>query len=89
MPLKFNLAQNYPNPFNPVTIIQLELSEKELVFLKIFDVLGVEVVTLINEEREAGVHEVTFNASSYSGGVFFYTLRAGNFVKTNKMFLLK
>ena len=89
MPLKFNLAQNYPNPFNPVTVIQFELPEKELVFLKIFDVLGVEVVTLINEEREAGVHEVTFNASSYSGGVFFYTLRAGNFVKTNKMFLLK
>jgi hypothetical protein len=88
-PAVYLLGQNYPNPFNPATIIQYQLPENQFVKLKIYDALGVEVASLINEEKEAGVHEVSFNASMLTSGVYFYTLHSGNFVKTNKMLLLK
>ena len=88
-PAVYELSQNYPNPFNPVTLIKYQLPEKQFVTLKIYDALGVEVASLINEEKEAGVHEVSFDASSLTSGVYFYTLQSGTIVKTNKMMLLK
>jgi hypothetical protein len=88
-PAMYELSQNYPNPFNPVTIIKYQLPEKQFVTLKIYDALGVEVASLINEEKEAGIHEISFDASSLTSGVYFYTLQSGTIVKTNKMMLLK
>jgi photosystem II stability/assembly factor-like uncharacterized protein len=88
-PLTFHLAQNYPNPFNPVTIISYKIPVNGLVTLKVFDVLGREVTTLVNGEKSAGKYEVTLDALELSSGVYYYTLRAGDFVKTNKMLLLK
>jgi hypothetical protein len=88
-PAVYELSQNYPNPFNPVTIIKYQLPEKQFVTLKIYDALGVEVASLINEEKEAGIHEISFDASSLTSGVYFYTLQSGTIVKTNKMMLLK
>jgi hypothetical protein len=89
LPERFALEQNYPNPFNPETVIKFQLPSKEFVSLKIYNVLGIEVAVIINEEREAGVHEITFNADGLTSGVYYYTLLAGDFVKTNKMILLK
>jgi len=88
-PVVYSLSQNFPNPFNPGTLIQYQLPEKGFVTLKVYDALGVEMATLINEEKEAGIHEVNFNASSLTSGVYFYSLHSGSFVKTNKMLLLK
>ncbi len=95
-PTEFNLEQNYPNPFNPSTKIRytipnVTLSEVEgsRVQIKVFDVLGKEVATLINEEKPAGVYEVDFNANGLSSGVYFYQLRSGDFIQTNKMILLR
>ena len=85
----FSLFQNYPNPFNPSTSIQYAVSNRQFVSLKIYDVLGKELATLVNEEKPAGNYEVNFNASSLSSGVYFYTLRAGSFVQTKKMLLVR
>lgn len=89
IPLNYSLEQNYPNPFNPVTNIRFSLPSTQKVVLKIFDVLGREVKTLIDEERSAGNYNITFNASKISSGVYFYRLEAGNFMKVNKMIFLK
>ena len=89
IPEIFSLSQNYPNPFNPSTSIQYAVSHRQFVSLKIYDVLGKEIATLVNEEKSAGNYEVNFNASSLSSGVYFYTLRAGSFVQTKKMILIK
>jgi len=103
-PNKYNLAQNYPNPFNPSTKIRFTIpasslnpfskGEGTLVSLKIYDVLGNEVATLVNEEKPAGVYEVEFNVAQvsrpeFASGVYFYQLRAGSFVETKKMMILK
>ncbi len=88
-PAVYSLAQNFPNPFNPNTLIQYQLPEKGFVILNVYDAIGVEVATLINEEKGVGIHEISFDASSLTTGVYFYTLHSGNFVKTNKMLLLK
>jgi hypothetical protein len=88
-PSEFLLSQNYPNPFNPLTSIQYQFPEKEFVTIRVFDVLGKEVATLVNEEKPAGTYEVIFNASDYSGGVYFYRIQAGNFVEIKKMMLMK
>lgn len=87
----FYLEQNYPNPFNPETIIKYSLSNEQLVSLKIFDVLGNEMMTLIHDRQQRGIHYVKFIPSEYnlSSGIYFYQLRAGNFVQTRKMMLLK
>ena len=93
----FKLEQNYPNPFNPSTNIQFRISNFEFVNLKVYDVLGNEVVTLVNEELSAGEYEVEFNAvglpsrqgSALTSGIYFYTLTAGNFRGTKKLVLLK
>jgi hypothetical protein len=89
IPEIYSLEQNYPNPFNPSTSIEFKIPENVIVSLKIYDVLGKEVVTLINEEKNAGTYEVNFNASALSSGVYFYKLEAGNFVQTRKMVLMK
>ena len=89
IPTEYSLSQNYPNPFNPTTNIQFSLPEKGLVTLKVFNILGQEVAQLVNQELNAGVHKVDFNASQLTSGIYFYTLESGNFVQTNKMMLLK
>ena len=89
LPDSYNLAQNYPNPFNPVTTIKYSIPESGNVLLKVYDILGNEVATLINEERDRGIHSVDFDASRLSSGVYLYKLQAGSFVETKKMILLK
>ena len=85
----FSLAQNYPNPFNPSTVIRYSVSSAQLVTLKIYDVLGREVKTLVNEEKPSGSYEIEFNASNFSSGIYFYQLTAGDFRETKKMILLR
>jgi len=85
----FVLYQNYPNPFNPTTSIKYSLPEQQFVSLKIFDILGNEVATLVNENKSAGNYEVNFDASNLSSGVYFYHLRASGFTETKKMLLMK
>lgn len=85
----FNLYQNFPNPFNPVTNIQYAIGSPGLVILKVYDVLGKEVATLVNEEKPAGSYTVEFNGSNLASGVYFYKLGTGEFVQVKKMLLLK
>jgi Secretion system C-terminal sorting domain len=89
VPSSFSLFQNYPNPFNPTTVINYQLSVNSEVTLKVYDVLGRLVNTLIEERQTVGVHSVTFNASSLSSGVYFYRLIAGSSVESKKMILIK
>ncbi|MBP9582674.1 MAG: T9SS type A sorting domain-containing protein [Ignavibacterium sp.] len=88
-PSTFFLNQNYPNPFNPSTSIQYQIAGISQVTLKVYDVLGNEVATLVNEAKPAGSYEVNFNASKLSSGIYFYKLQAGTFLKTKKMILMK
>jgi len=89
IPGKFFLEQNYPNPFNPNTKIKYSLSERSLVSLKVYDVLGNEIETLANELKLAGSYEVEFDAVSLLSGVYFYRLQAGSYLETKKMVLIK
>jgi hypothetical protein len=89
IPEKFTLMQNYPNPFNPSTTITFSIPKNSQTSLKIFDVLGREVRTLVNEKLSAGSYNVSINASDLTSGVYFYSLRSGNFTETKKMMLLK
>jgi hypothetical protein len=91
VPTEFVLYQNYPNPFNPSTSIQYAISSMQYVTLKVYDLLGREVATLVNEEKLAGVYNVQFtiNNVQLSSGIYFYKLQAGSFVETKKMILLK
>jgi photosystem II stability/assembly factor-like uncharacterized protein len=89
LPTVRSLFQNYPNPFNPTTVISYRLSAISNVTLKVYDVLGREVETLVNEKQYAGTHVVTFNASDLSSGVYFYKLSAGNYTSTKKALLVK
>jgi hypothetical protein len=88
-PLTFVLKQNYPNPFNPTTKISYTIPERSNVSLKIFNLLGSEVVELVKGEVEAGSYIIEFNASALPSGIYFYRLQAGSFVETKKMILLK
>ncbi|MBK9099102.1 MAG: agmatine deiminase family protein [bacterium] len=96
-PEEFYLSQNYPNPFNPSTKIKFTLpsviasgaKQSQFVFLKVYDILGNEVATLVNEERPAGTYEVNFDAAELPSGVYFYQLKANSFIETKKMLLLK
>ncbi|MCW8811038.1 MAG: T9SS type A sorting domain-containing protein, partial [Ignavibacteriaceae bacterium] len=88
-PLTYSLEQNYPNPFNPSTKIKYSVPQSSQVQIKIFDVLGNEIETLVNEEKRAGTYEINWNAINLPSGVYFYQLRAGEFVSTKKMILLK
>jgi hypothetical protein len=89
VPFVFSLEQNYPNPFNPSTTISYQVPEKEFVTLKVYNVLGKEVTTLVSEEKAVGKYEVKFDASSLTSGIYFYRLQAGSFVETKKMILIK
>ena len=86
---KFELKQNYPNPFNPSTRIIYNVAKASFVTLKIYDAIGNEVATLVSEEKQKGNYSVDFEASSLSGGIYFYQLSAGSFIETRKMTLLK
>ena len=85
----FVLEQNYPNPFNPSTLIKYSIADKQFVTLKVYDVLGNEISTLVSETKPAGNYEVEFNANNISAGVYYYTIITDNFVETKKMILLK
>jgi hypothetical protein len=89
IPSQFGLDQNYPNPFNPLTIIKYQLPIDSWVTLKIYNMLGEEVATLINSNQSAGYKSVEFNATRLSSGLYIYTLRAGSFTDVKKMVLLK
>jgi hypothetical protein len=96
-PDQFSLQQNYPNPFNPSTkikytipsVIASETKQSQMVSLKVYDVLGNEIATLVNEEKPAGSYEVEFSAEGLTSGIYFYKLQAGTFVETKKMILIK
>ena len=89
LPGQYFLAQNYPNPFNPSTKIKFGLKDASVVSLKVYDILGNEVATLINEFRDAGDYEVNFNSVHLSSGIYFYKLTANGFAETRKMILEK
>jgi hypothetical protein len=86
---EFALAQNYPNPFNPTTTIRYGINTKSNVKITVLNSIGEEVALLLNEEKEAGYHQVEFNAVNLSSGVYFYRIQAGSFTDTKKMILLK
>jgi hypothetical protein len=88
-PVEYSLRQNYPNPFNPSTTIRYEVPWASHVTITVYDMLGRQVSVLVNEMREAGVHEVKFDASNLASGVYFYFLRAGSFVDTKRLLLLR
>jgi photosystem II stability/assembly factor-like uncharacterized protein len=86
---EFTLLQNYPNPFNPSTTINYRIPRSGFVTLKVYDILGKEVATLVNEEKPAGSYEIEFSADKLPSGVYYYQLKTGSFIKTKKMVLLK
>ena len=89
IPAKYSLSQNYPNPFNPSTKINFSVKEAGLVTLRVYNILGVEISTLINEYRPAGVYSIPFNAAKLSSGVYIYHLTVNGFTQTRKMILEK
>jgi photosystem II stability/assembly factor-like uncharacterized protein len=89
IPSAFYLGQNYPNPFNPTTKIKFAIPKSSFVNLKVYDVLGNEIATLLNEEKPAGLYKIDFDASGLSSGVYFYKLISGGFVETKKMILIR
>ena len=95
---KFKLDQNYPNPFNPSTKIKFEIpsqsalggqNDRTLVTLKVYDLLGTVVTTLVNEEKPAGTYEVEFVGVGLPSGIYFYQLKVGSYIETKKMILLR
>jgi len=88
-PIKFALEQNYPNPFNPSTTISFSIPQKSDVTVKIYDILGNEILKLVDDSRDAGKYNINFNASTLSSGVYFYSIKAGEFTETKKMTLIK
>ena len=97
IPSSYSLCQNYPNPFNPVTKIKFDLAPRtpyplsrgEMVTLKVYDILGKEIQTLVNEQLQPGSYEVTFDGSNLPSGIYFYQLKTGDFTATKKLVLLK
>ncbi|MCH9028699.1 MAG: T9SS type A sorting domain-containing protein [Bacteroidetes bacterium] len=85
----YSLRQNHPNPFNPLTTIKYQTSQNGFVTLKVYDILGKEIATLVNEEKPSGRYEVSFNASSFASGVYLYRLNVNDYVDVKKMILLK
>ncbi len=88
-PAVYSLGQNYPNPFNPVTNISYSIPSASKVSIRIFDILGNEIITLVNEEKPAGKYELTWNASALPSGAYFYQITAGSYIETKKMILMK
>jgi hypothetical protein len=89
IPNTYRLEQNFPNPFNPVTVIGYQIPVSGYVSLKVYDMLGREVTTLVSKYVQAGIYEVGFDGSDFAGGLYFYTLNAGEFADTKKMLLVK
>jgi Secretion system C-terminal sorting domain/BNR/Asp-box repeat len=89
LPLEYSLDQNYPNPFNPTTTIRYAIPQDNFVSIKLYDVLGNEVITLVNEQRQAGRYEMLFNAADIASGVYYYQIKAGDFIQTKKLLLMK
>lgn len=89
IPVRLSLEQNYPNPFNPYTVIRYSLSENQFADLKVYNNLGKEIVTLVNENQNAGSYEVDFNGEGLPSGIYFYRLEAGEFAETKRMILMK
>jgi len=91
LPVKYSLSQNYPNPFNPSTKIEYSIPKSGFVSLKVYDLLGREIVTLVSEEKQKGKYEIEFDAAKYilTSGIYFYSIKAGAFVGTKKLLLLK
>ena len=85
----FKVSQNYPNPFNPSTKIRYSVPQSSNVMIKIFDILGNEIKTLVDEEKSVGTYEVEFDATGLPSGIYFYSLNAGNYIETKKMVLMK
>ncbi len=88
-PDSYYLLQNFPNPFNPVTVIRYSLSENHFITLKVFDAIGNEVASLVNEKQSAGIYSVTFDGSGLSSGIYYYKIESGDFLDSRKMILLK
>lgn len=89
LPSVFSLSQNYPNPFNPKTIIKYDVPEAQFITIKLFDLLGREIMNLVNEKRDAGRHQIEVDGSDIPSGVYYYTLTAGSFSATKKLILIK
>jgi hypothetical protein len=89
VPESFELYQNYPNPFNPSTVISFRLPVSSRVTLKLHNVLGQEVATLVDELKQTGEYKVVWNAAGVPSGVYFYRLQAGSFIQTKKLLLVK
>jgi hypothetical protein len=90
VPKNYDLSQNFPNPFNPSTIIKYQVPQNSFVSLRVYNSLGQEIATLVNGMINAGTHDVQFNASNLSSGIYFYVITAGNsFVQTKKMIVIK
>jgi len=89
IPTEFALRQNYPNPFNPSTTITYHLPKTANVELKVYDVLGNEIATLVDEEQPVGIYNVQFTMNNFCSGVYFYKLTAGDYISTKKMILIK
>ena len=88
-PSDYSLNQNYPNPFNPTTTISYSIKSAGDVTLKVYDMLGTEVASLVNEVKEAGNYSIEFNAAELPSGIYVYRLASGNFMETKKLVLLK
>ena len=88
-PLTYELVQNYPNPFNPSTTINFSIAKEGQVLLKIYDILGAEVASIVDEFKPAGIYSIQFNASNLTNGVYVYRLDTPNFTQTKKMMLVK
>jgi hypothetical protein len=89
IPVKYSLEQNYPNPFNPTTNIKFNIANSNVVKLVVYDILGKELVTLINEKLQPGLYQAEFDATQYPSGVYFYTLTSSDFKETKRMMLIK
>ena len=88
-PSTIRLEQNYPNPFNPITKITYSIPQLSHIILNVYDVLGNEISSLVNEEKSVGSYEIEFDATELTSGIYFYKLQTGSFVESKKMILLK
>lgn len=89
IPAEFNMSQNFPNPFNPITTIVYDVPQRSFVSISVIDILGIEIITLINEEKQSGRYEVKFDGTGLSSGVYVCILQANGYLKSIKMVLLK
>jgi len=89
IPTVFKLYNNYPNPFNNQIVIKYSIPQSSNVVIKVFDILGNEIESLVNEEKQTGTYELTWYAEQLPSGIYFYQLKAGSFVETKKMVLMK